>query len=316
MSHERTERLIRGAFIGDLSARQRRQMHSHLQVCSRCRAIYARHQQLESLLCDGETAGPHLPTVFQLERVQARIFNGFAESTSAAPVARRWTLASAASLVAAASVAALLVAVLPRVPERDHVALAADDVLTDAGIVPRDILQAKGSVDVPGSRNLVGVRLFRVAGDAQIEEVAEGARLHGSKAPEVGLTLGDIATFAYTSDDDEDVDYLVLVGQQDDGLRWYYPGPEIDDDQAQSVRVKPRVVDEPMGDGILLEMHHEAGPLRIIAVFSNAPLRRQDVRQLLEETTKAFPERLQGITRLAREVRIYSFSVDIGEGNN
>jgi hypothetical protein len=87
-----------------------------------------------------------------------------------------------------------------------------------------------------------------------------------------------VITFTYTNVA-PNVRYLALIGIQENGsVHWYYPG----DDGSQSIPIRSDVVDEPLGDGIRLEMHHASGWLRITAIFSSNPIAKPTIVQAVQ----------------------------------
>jgi hypothetical protein len=304
LRHERERRLIAQSFGGGLSASRWRQLKGHLDDCDSCRALYEQHQRLERMLCHGDEAAVDRPTVFQLERNEAVILAGVASGE--APPRRLPAWAAVIPVIVATAAAALLMIGAPM--ESDRVPLAGGARFADVEL--RDQLQARGG---RYAESPVGVRLFRVVEAKRSGEVVEAAAGRGSSA----LAIDDIITFSYTSATDAATPhrYLTLVGVQSDGLRWYYPG--YGDDEQQSVGIESGVVDEPLGDGIRLSVHHRPGALRIYALFSPEPLAKQAVARELEalgatkETVGASD--MAALSARFAAVEVFGFTVQIGE---
>jgi hypothetical protein len=248
-SHWMTRRRMARLFTGPPAPDSHRALLAELGSCPSCAARYRRYHELEAALC-GVPAGP---SPFALERLEA-----LALDAAAPPGPRRglraWSLASAAGV---AAVAALVLALKlwPAGPE--HVALGGAPRLEDV------TLTARGG---PPGASEVGVRLLRAVAPGRVTEAA-------------GLSRQDVITFTYTNVR-PGIRYLALFGVQEDGrVRWYYPGYGAH----ASIPIPGDVIDEPLGDGIRLAVHHRDGWLRVTAVFSPEPIDTRTLERAVQE---------------------------------
>jgi hypothetical protein len=120
----------------------------------------------------------------------------------------------------------------------------------------------------------VGIRVLRVTPRAGIEESARGLR------------LSDVITFTVTNRS-ERLRYLTLFGIQPGGaIRRYYPGYR----GHRSIELGHSLIDEPLGDGIVLSVYHQPGPLRIVALFSADPLELEQVERAVDLLSSALAD--------------------------
>ena len=267
--HGRTRALVQRLFTGGLSPPRRRALFAGLAACERCAAYYGRFHALEDSLCRAPLAGepwpaPAATTPFALERVEAALFAALA--TPAAGRRGAWSLGWAGAAAAAAAVVVLAVTLWPAaLPQPDREALGPGLRWVEADLVARG-----GAVASPD----VGLRVFRVAptaGERAGEgagDAAGGAAGAVAEAARGGLSLDDVITFTYTNVA-ADVGYLALFGVQAEGrILWYYPTYG----GGESVAIASDRVDEPLGDGFRLSVNHTAGRLRVVGLFSAAPI--------------------------------------------
>lgn len=246
-SHPRTHRRIERLFCRGLSATATRALYAELADCAGCAALFDRYHLLETRL-QGDDA---ILTTAALERVERAVLDAVVPT----PTRRPWLWLL--PLPAAAAVALLLL-LTPVRPVDDHMALPAA-----ATLAPVELRARSAGV---GPNSEIGVRLLRVQPSGAV-----------MGAPE--LHTSDLVTFTYTNTSKE-LRHLTLFGLQTDGkLRRYYPGYR---DQ-HSVAIQRNVVDEPLGDGVRLQLHHSAGPLRVIAIFTRQPLAIESIKTVVDQ---------------------------------
>jgi hypothetical protein len=244
--------------------------------CRACARLYDQYQTFEAALCG--TGGSGAPSGFAVERIEQAVRDGVS-GAKRGPARRRKVWLPAGISTAALIAAAVVLLVWPRFSGRDdHVAVPVAARLVDVGLV------ARGGTPQTSE---VGIRVFRVAGQAD-----QPARPRVAEVD--ALALDDVITFTYTIAR-ADIRYAVLFGVQADGaIRWYYPGYG---GQA-SVPLHGDKVDEPLGDGIKLRVHHKPGWLRITAIFSAQPIAVEVVSRSLEMSMASRPESLQEVAPL------------------
>lgn len=239
-----------------------RRLRAELERCASCAEYYRRHQNLESQLCGVRER----QTPFALERVEDALFESIdATSGPSVPIHRRQSIVRLAALVTVFLV--VLAAVFLRgtwtVPETHRLSLAPDAALIPVSNAVE--LTARGTEE----KNIagVGIRVFAVA--PSDEKVKEKTELH----------LDDIITFTYTRIDRKK-GYLTLFGLQPGGdLLWYYP----DYAEEQSLGIQGDKVDEPLGDGFKLAVNHRRGLLRIVSLFTERPIEKEEIESTIEK---------------------------------
>jgi len=279
--HWLTQSRIRRLFAVGMTPSAERSLFEAVTGCAVCGEHYRQHQRLEDALCAADDG----PSVFALERVEARLL---AASGAAQPGRGPWSWLLLPA--GAAALALLLIAIWPAGQPEHRVSLGAQVELAPVEWASR------GGGDAALSK--VGVRMFRVqAQDKGVEE--EGP-----------LSIDDVVTFTYTNVA-SDVGYLTLVGVQEGGLLlWYYP----DHGEGESISIDGDRIDEPLADGIRLGVNHRPGWLRISALFSAAPLGREEVEAAMERLGPE-PSELQPLSGLDEEVLEHVFLVEI-EGHD
>ncbi len=208
----------------------------------RVRAAYRRRGLVEAALCD---TGDDEPTAFSYERVERLVL----ALSVAAPRRRlgiRWAFPSLAGAVAAMALWVWLV------PAQHRIALDPTSPLTP---VWGQEVRPRGTKDPSWN---IGIRVLRVEQPGKVDDSALG----------MPLSIDDTITFSYSAVDGSHP-YLTLIGLQPNAPPiWYYP--DVSDDG--SIAIKTGVVDEPFGDGFVLQASHHPGPFQIVALFGRAPL--------------------------------------------
>ena len=276
--HWLTRRRIHRLFVRPEAAASCRGLMLELAACRACADLYSRYQTIEATLCG--TAGTGMPTVHAIERFQAAVLDGMPKDNR--PGAAKPSPRLLAGLAGAAAVAAVIVTVLLRTPasQEDHITMSAGSRLADVEIV------ARGGTPTTSE---IGIRLFKVTEN-------KGAPPPNQRVTEpTFLALDDVITFTYTVFR-PGIRYAVIFGVQSDGaIRWYYPGYG----GAASVPLRGDRVDEPLGDGIRLKVHHQEGWLRITAIFSAEPIPVAAVGRSLRALMAEHPDMLRNLEPLA-----------------
>ncbi|MFC1612216.1 hypothetical protein ACFL6C_14730 [Myxococcota bacterium] len=279
MSHTRAQQTLERLCTTQPPRHQLAALREHLALCPDCASAYRRCLSLEARLCQS----PDGLTPFRAER----IWQAVQAKTSTSKRHSFWQLGALGSLLAAATVA-LFVALLP---QSERV-----DIPPSLRLAP---VPVQGELTVRGNESQplesVGVRMFRaVAAGERVEEVTH-------------LSVDDTVTFTYTSAA-PDLRHLALFGVQENGsLRWYYP----DYGEKRSIVIKPDLVDEPLGHGIILRVNHTAGPLRVVALFSSQPLLATDLEAAFSNSVRAARESIPVALQHGAGVVMHSFTVGV-----
>ena len=250
-NHRRTERRIARLFTVGLKGKATARLFEQLEQCPSCARVYERYHAMESALF----GTPEAPSKIAVERVAGSIF-----SHPLGPPKKKnapWIKRSVAIAGALAATVLIVLFVHPE-PAPHRVALTKADATALEELTPRGIFRPTVSY--------VGIRVFRVGSkQAGLKETAD-------------ININDTITFTYTYTKDAK-GYLMLLGLQEEAAPlWYYP----DYGEETSITITGQRVDEPLGDGITLWVNHKPGPLRIVALFSEAPLGEETILPAVE----------------------------------
>lgn len=300
--HWVTRKRMQRLFEVGLGAECHRRLLRELSGCRACAQEYRRYQRFEALLC-GSTG----PTPFAIERIEELVL-GQAIGERRPGQSGLWAIAAAF----ATAVSALLLYRLPgRSPEQ----------ATLASEPPVDRALLRGG---EAKQSDVGIRLFRVTEANRVDETQ-------------ALRLDDVVTFSYTNVRPE-IRHLALIGIQNEppkrepsvrgtlvehgnqtaqgqppsatdvAIRWYYPGGA----DAASIPIESDKVDEPLGDGFRLGVHHACGWLRVVALFSERPIGAAALQQAARSAgAGAGPEELLSSALRDSDVLEHSLLVHI-----
>ena len=291
--HPLVRRQIRRLFTGGLSVTGRHRVVDVVTGCAECAKYYRLHQSYESALC-GTTLQP---TPFMLDRVEAAVLDGVDRAAQAErevpSLWPQWAWFPISAAVAAVMVFCILW-LWPFSHGADRLPLAGDF----------SFMPIEGQVASRGATPLltsqVGLRVIKVTRPSAPGAVAE-------QAP---LGLDDVVSFTYTNVSGQ-MGYLAIFGlQDDDRIRWYYPGYE----GQQSISIRRQMVDEPLEDGFRLAVNHHPGWLRITAIFSPRPIEKGVFEAAISEQWK-LPGALQRLVPLSifADVVEHSVLLHIGE---
>jgi hypothetical protein len=277
--HWLTRRRIHQLFTHELKPSRHRALFHTLSACEACAGQYDRHHRLEATLCrPGQGGGP---SVFAVERIRNVIFDTAPAAVGhpcgeTFPKPVKWI----AGVILATCAAALLIFPYPGSKTRERVVINAGDPISDVQVV------ARGSTPHAAE---IGIRLFRVD--------AAGATRHAERS-NVGevdaLVINDVITLTYTNLR-PDIRYATIFGiQGDGGIRWYYPSYSA----KVSIPIRSDRVDEPLEDGIRLQVHHTPGWLRITAVFSAEPMTVNAVVDVVRRRQSQGPDAMRDLGAL------------------
>ncbi len=271
-NHWWTRRRIAQLFVDGLRPTHHQALLRDIHGCARCMREYRRYELLEAALCGGSAE----PTAFALERMEGLLLHA-----AHAEPPPSWFSNHVGALALASGLFAGAMAVVHhwKLDSAQSVASRMD---------PRaDGFVARGE---DASQGDVGIRAFRV--------IDGGRRVEEAKT----LLPDDTITFSYTNVRSS-IRYLAVLGMQavasrgasevvdadrlppsstgsapqDSVVRWYYPNLE----EPGSIPIKSDRIDEPLGDGFQLALHHRCGWLRVVAIFSPDPIATSDLREAL-----------------------------------
>jgi hypothetical protein len=266
-------------FTQELKTSCYRALLADLSGCDACARRYNRYHLLEAALCG---TGKDAPSVFAIERLWNAVLDS---ATVTSRPHRKPALGRLVGWIAgamfAATTAILLVAVRPWSGEQDHVAMRPNDSLADVKVVTRGGASKTSEI---------GIRLFKV----ESPTTPHTAVRHHVGEPD-SLGINDVITFTYTNVR-PDIRYAAIFGVQADGdIRWYHPGYR----GKASILLHGDKVDEPLGDGIRLGVHHTAGWLRITAIFSTDAIPVESVRRAVRLKVAEGSDALRNLDPLA-----------------
>jgi hypothetical protein len=250
-SHARYEQLIDELILDDEAALKNGEkwqtLRAHLHTCTRCRERYDRVALAERMLHGGPRALGE-PSAASFERIGAAVLADAAKQGS--------------TQGAAQSALQRLVQWLAH--PRRWVAGAATAVAL-AVLIPFFVLRPRGDGDFqarggPTGERQAGVRAFCFDGS--------GVTPTCTRASQLRLTVSNAGKFRY----------MFLLGLDDaHAIKWYAPRPP----ETMSVAA-PEGSDVPVGDALRLGVNHDPGPVRVYAIFSDAPVSVAEVEATVE----------------------------------
>ena len=253
--HRRCERRIARWFTVGLHGKEMSKLFEQLERCPTCADLYARYQELEGALFHT----PHPSSPGAVDRVANAIFTHPRRLRE--PRRSPWPRLAGA-FVGVLLCAILIVSILRGGPSPHRVSLSdADPALAE--VMPRGASRAGVSY--------VGIRAFTVT--------SEGVGFKDTR----GVGIDNILTFTYTYTKGAR-GYLMMLGlQEETEPLWYYP----DYGEEMSIPIRGDRVDEPLGDGIDLSVNHRPGLLRVVSLFSTAPIHRDRVLESVERLRRS-----------------------------
>jgi len=272
--------MIDEVLIDELPAAKWEKLRKHLAVCPACRARYNKAVLAERMLHGGPQAITH-PSPAELDRIAQAVFSTgeLAEKPAVAKLlawfapTQRW----ATGLVAAAAAIALI-------PILSHMQQTKAPEFQSRG-------GNKGPVELfsahpkPTERS-AGLRAFCLKNEKVEPLDAKSATPPKcDRADQLKLAVSNPGKYQR----------VFLVGlDAEHALKWYAPKPNADGSLAgvESVPVPPPdakiepSVEVPVGPSVRLVVNHQAGPVRIYALFSDSPIAASAVEAASEDLAK------------------------------
>ncbi len=252
-NHRKVEKRIERLFTEGLNGKATRHLWKALRQCPSCAQLYEQYSKMEAVL----TKSVDNVSVFSVERTRNAVLTR--HFATPPPLKSRWFKRLLPIVAALGAILTILLFFL-KGADSHRVSLA--------HISTADMREPSPRGETRSSVSYAGFRIFAVS--PQDQNVREGS----------GLNIEDIITFTYTWTRDGS-GYLILFGLQEDvdGPLWYYP----DGGQGHSVRIAGNRVDEPLGDGIRLNVNHHPGLLRIVSLFSKNPIDVHSINVAVEK---------------------------------
>jgi hypothetical protein len=275
-SSPKVQRLAEQALTGALSERGRRRLSEALASGHQAEADREAYDRLARLFAavegtDGLVASQHERVLDEVTRGLARPEGGSVATPRAGAerpriLALRWLAPALVVLLVALGVVLLI---QPR--DRDT-----------------QDFQPRGSQVSPTRDGLVGLKAHCIRNGGIVPPV-DGQTLC-RLSDELQLSVTHTAGY----------ERLLVVGLHEDGGElWYYPVPPT----GRSGPAPQAVEDEPLGEAIRLDVNHRPGTVRLVAVFSRAPLEAGQVLTWLDVDGRAKGP-AQGVSVLELKVTI------------
>ncbi len=270
--NEKIPRTIDAMFVKGITQRRWRLVREHLYACVSCRHYYNRVLSLQRTL--NRNTAPLLP-----EQV---MFIGEEVIRRSTKVKGRygWPALGVSVMVALTAMVLMLVGgTKPELVGDTKPELVGD---TKPEIYVPNVYQARGVSGNAGA----GVRAFCITSMSTIRAA------YPVENVETGIqacTLNDVLQFTYSNNaSGKGFDYLFLFGiDKRMSPLWYYPHPQ----EGQSITLSSYrdAVNIPLPGEVRLAVNHEAGPVRVIGLFSNTPVSVQSVEEYFSQLRKQPP---------------------------
>jgi hypothetical protein len=281
--------MIDEVLLDELPAKKWEKLRKHLAMCPGCRARYNKAVWALRML-DGGPEAIHTPSASEFDRIAAAVLEPEGGARSAMGRMLQWfapTQRWATGLVAAAAAIALI----PILAHMNQAKAPAEDQFQPRGgkTGPVELFGAHPST--MGDR-MAGLRIFCLSGDKVEALDPKGAAAPKcARASQMKLAVSNPGKFAR----------VFLVGVDNEhALKWYAPRPPETESVAAPDTSKPvaEAAEVPVGATIRLHVNHDPGPIRVYALFSDAPVRSSEV----EAATKDFAARKVAITSREAEL--------------
>jgi hypothetical protein len=267
-------RLVDEVITSELPAEKWDRLRKHLQGCARCRARYNKAVLAERMLNGGPKAVDQ-PSPLELDRIARavlppanvpvwqRLLQWFAAPT------QRWV---ATGLVAAA--AAVLVIPMLRQGAPGVSAPAPETFQPRGGKGPVELFSK--TINGKTVERSAGLRAFCLDRDqVQALDPKGPAAPRCERSAQLKLAVSNPGGFQH----------LFLVGMDGEhDLKWYAPRPP--ETASVAAPKDTQGIDVPVGASVRLAVNHRAGPVRIYALFSDAPVTAAEVEAATQELEK------------------------------
>jgi hypothetical protein len=258
---EKYQRLVDEVLLGPVPPAKWERLRTHLKGCEDCRARYNRVVLAERMLHGGPGA-IDTPSPDEIDRIAGGIF---AEETPAWKRMLQWFAPTPrwATGVAMTAAALLLIPLLSQSPSPPGVV---PHLPTGSG--PIEQFQARG---VSTMSRQAGLRAFCLVGDRVVP--LEGKEARCERQSSLKLAVSNPGNYAR----------VFLVGVDGDGaIKWYSPRPP----EKESVQAPAGIAEQPLGSAVRLEVNHGRGPVRVFALFSDKPIKSDEVAAAVGELAK------------------------------
>jgi hypothetical protein len=272
---ESYRQMIDDVVIDELPAQKWEKLRQHLQTCPSCRARYNKAVLAERMLHGGPQAA-HRPSPAEFDRIaQAVLAHSDGAPASVWARALKWfapTQRWATGLVAAAAAVALI-------PILSH--LNAPKAIDEDGFQSRG--GNKGGVELFANHpqlkpieRAAGLRAFCLTGDkVQALDPTGTSTPRCDRKGQLKLAVSNPGKY----------NKVFLVGlDADHELKWYAPRPP--ETESVAAPLGTETVDVPVGATVRLVVNHQAGPVRIYALFSDKTIKATEVEAASQELKK------------------------------
>ncbi len=270
-------RLVDEVITSELPADKWERLRKHLAGCARCRARYNKAVLAERMLHGGPKAVGR-PSGAEFDRIARAVVPGSGAGAwqrllqwFAAPT-QRWVATGLVAAAAAVLVIPMLRQGQPNGDWHEHPSTGTFQPRGGKGPVELFSKNLDGKV-VP--RN-AGLRAFCLMKD-QVQPLDPNGKAapRCDRAAQLKLAVSNSGGFKN----------LFLVGMDGEHeLKWYAPRPP--ETESVAAPLESAGADVPIGASVRLAVNHRPGPVRIFALFSDAPVSAKEVEAATEELAK------------------------------
>jgi hypothetical protein len=270
--------------VKEPSSRKLRKLHEHLAACPSCQHRYNK-VILATRLFEGGPKALTVPSEGELRRVGDEVMRRvrlLPDPAQAQPARRQvvsWVAAIATCGVVLAIALPLVLHKAGRPPTTSGPAGISENAGggSAGGVEEHDFQPRGGSGAGPAVVGVMGFRAFCISKLAGLAPQVTGLQ------PDGACRTSDVLKFAYTNRARKPLPYLFLVGvDEKHRIKWYEPHPPA----RHSVAIKSDIADEPIERAVRLAVNHQAGQLRIFALFSQKPIEADAIERTVAELAK------------------------------
>jgi len=271
---ESYRQMIDDVVIDELPAAKWEKLRGHLQACPSCRARYNKAVLAERMLHGGPQAA-HRPSPAEFDRIAQAVL-AHSDGAPASAWTRLLAWFSPTQRWATGLVAAAAIAMIPILSHMNSPKAVDEEVFQARGGNKGGVSLYANHPQLKPTERAAGLRAFCLVGDkVQSLDPTGATPPRCDRAGQLKLAVSNPGKF----------NKVFLVGLDDDHeLKWYAPRPP--ETESVAAPLGTDTVDVPVGATVRLVVNHQAGPVRIYALFSDKTIKSAEVEAASQELKK------------------------------